>query len=111
MSKRKGRIRNRIRSPTGKTDIRVKNTGYSEGGGGRTSNILKAWNPVRSSAKADIDTSLSVLRGRSADQAINSAVGAAAINTSALHAIGDGLKLSPRIFFKDLGLTAEKAKE
>lgn len=111
MRRRKGRIRNWIRSPTGETGIQVKNTGYSEGGGGRTSNILKAWNPVRSSAKADIDTSLSVLRGRSADQAINSAVGAAAINTSALHAIGDGLKLSPRIFFKDLGLTAEKAKE
>ena len=101
---------NRIRAPNHMAGIRVRNTGYSEGGGSRTSNILKAWNPIRSSAKSDIDANIDALRGRSADQATNTPIGAAAIDTSAMHAIGAGLTVSPRLQFKTLGMSVDEAK-
>ena len=103
--------KNRIRAPTLRKSVRFRNTGYSEGGASRTSNILKAWNPERSSAKADIDANLRSLRGRSADQVINTPVGAAAINSSVVHAVGDGLRLFPRIPYKFLGLDAKAGRE
>lgn len=111
MRKRRISMDHRIRAPNGRSGKRFLNTGYSEGGGSRTSNILKAWNPIRSSAKSDIDANIGMLRGRSADQVTNTPIGAAAINTSSLHAIGDGLRLSPRIPFKSLGMTAAEAKQ
>lgn len=111
MRKRRISMDHRIRAPNGRSGRRFLNTGYSEGGGSRTSNILKAWNPIRSSAKSDIDANIGMLRGRSADQVTNTPIGAAAINTSSLHAIGDGLRLSPRIPFKSLGMTAAEAKQ
>lgn len=111
MSRRKVNLYHRIRAPNGGNRRRFLNTGYSEGGGSRTSNILKGWNPIRSSAKSDIDANLGALRGRSADQAINTPIGAAAIDTSAMHAIGAGLKLSPRLQFKTLGISVEEAKQ
>ena len=104
MSKR----RHRARTPT-KTNIT--NSGYSEGGASTESNILKAWRPRRLSAKSDINAGLDLLRSRSADQAINSPIGAAAIQTSALHAVGAGLRLFPRIKYKLLGITADEARE
>lgn len=110
MKKRKLIMDKRIRAPNGESQRRFLNTGYSEGGGSRNSNVMKAWNPVRSSAKSDIDANIGILRGRSADQAINTPIGAAAINTSSLHAVGDGLRLSPRIPFKSLGMSAAEAK-
>lgn len=105
------RNNNRIRAPNGMVGIKVRNTGYSEGGGSRNSNILKAWNPIRSSAKSDIDANISALRGRSADQATNTPIGAAAIDTSTMHAIGQGLTVSPRLQFKSLHMDVEEAKE
>lgn len=104
MSKRK----RRARMPT-KTNIA--NSGYSEGGASTESNILKAWRPRRLSAKSDINAGLDLLRSRSADQATNSPIGAAAIQTSALHAVGAGLKLFPRVKYKLLGITADEARE
>lgn len=96
----------RARMPTGQ----IVNSGYSEGGASHENGILKAYHPIRASAKSDIDANLYTLRNRSADQATNTPVGAAAIQTSSLHAIGAGLKLFPRIRYLDLGLTHEEAR-
>ncbi len=89
---------------------RVVNSGYSEGAASRTSSILKAYHPIKSSAKADIDANLQELRNRSADQAINTPVGAAAIKTSALHTVGSGLRVFPRVRMKDVGLSVDEAR-
>lgn len=107
MSRRK----HRARTPTGKNKKDIRNSGYSEGGASLESNVLKQWRPKRLSAKSDINTRLDLLRSRAADQAINSPVGAAAIQTSALHAVGAGLKVFPRIKYKLLGISAAQARE
>lgn len=99
------------KKPAGKDKPDIKNTGYSEGGASHQSNILKGWNPVKSSSKSDIDLNLNTLRNRAADEAINTPVGAAAINTSATHAIGTGLTLFPRPRFSELGLTVKASRE
>lgn len=96
---------------TAKQNKRIRNSGYSEGGASRTSNILKAWDPTKLSSKSDIDRNLETLRNRAADEAINTPIGAAAIYSSATHAVGTGLTLFPRPNAKLLGLTPEKAKE
>ena len=109
MKIRKNRLA-KARMPTAKEETRIKNSGYSEGGASHKSSILKAYHPIRSSAKADIDANLYTLRNRSADQATNTPIGAAAIQTSALHTVGAGLKVFPRIHYLDLGLTHEEAR-
>lgn len=96
--------------PTAREEASIKNSGYSEGGASRTSGILKAYLPVRSSAKADVDANLPLLRNRSADQATNTPVGAAAIQTSAIHTIGAGLRLFPRIRYGELGISHDEAR-
>ena len=101
----------RARMPTGNEPAHIVNSGYSEGGASRTSGILKSYLPIRSSAKADIDANLYLLRNRSADQAINTPVGAAAIQTSSIHTIGAGLKVFPRIRYAELGLSHGEARE
>ena len=110
MKKRKHRPA-KARMPTVREETQIKNTGYSEGGASHTSGILKAYHPVRASAKSDIDANLYTLRNRSADQAINTPIGAAAIQTSSMHAVGAGLKVFPKIHYLDLGLTHEEARE
>ena len=110
MSKRKHKARTPT-SATGKTGMSVKNTGYSDGGASRTSGILKAWLPRKSSAKADINANLELLRDRAADQAINTPIGAAAINTTSMHTIGAGLKLFPKVKYKLLGIDPRAARE
>lgn len=110
MSKAKKNRAAKARMPTAANGASIKNSGYSEGGASRTSSILKSYLPVRSSAKSDIDANLHLLRSRSADQAINTPVGAAAIQTSAIHTIGAGLKLFPRIRYMELGLSHDEAR-
>lgn len=114
MSRRKRNIKARARMPTdshkGESQAQFKNSGYSEGGASRTSNILKSYLPLRLSAKSDIDANLPLLRNRSADQAINTPVGAAAIQTSAIHTVGAGLKVFPRIRYLELGISHEEAR-
>ena len=100
----------RARTPTGKENATVKDSGYSDGGASLESNVLKNWRPKKLSAKSDINPRLDLLRSRAADQAINSPVGAAAIQTSALHAVGAGLKVFPRIKYKMLGISPEAAR-
>lgn len=85
MAKKKRRIR-------GAQRIKVQNSGYSDGGASQTSNILKMWNPWKLSSKSDIDQNLNPLRNRAADTAINTPIGAAAIQSSATHAVGTDRK-------------------
>ncbi|MBQ7477533.1 MAG: phage portal protein, partial [Selenomonadaceae bacterium] len=71
---------------------------------------MKAWHPTKLSSKTDIDANLNTLRARSADQAINTPIGAAAISTSAMHTVGAGLRVAPRIRYKILGLSDGEAR-
>ena len=89
----------------------MKNSGYSDGGASVTRNTIKTYQPRHYSAKEDIDRNLQTLRDRAHDLAINSAIGAAAINTQATNVIGVGLKLFPRINAKALGVTPEFARD
>ncbi len=102
------RRKKRIDSAQG---AKFQNSGYSEGGASQTSNILKTWNPMKLSSKSDIDQNLSPLRNRAADTAINTPIGAAAIQSSATHAVGTGLTLFPRPRFKQLGMGADDARQ
>ena len=110
MGKKRHKTETRVRMPTSKELTQIKNSGYSEGGASRTSSILKSYLPIRSSARSDIDANLPLLRNRSADQAINTPIGAAAIQTSSIHTIGAGLKVFPRIRYQELGLSHEEAR-
>ncbi len=106
-----GLARKKYKKMSGTAQTKIQNSGYSEGGASHTSNILKAWLPLKLSSKSDIDRNLHTLRNRSADEAINTPVGAAAIGSSSTHAIGTGLTLFPRPRFKQLGISAEEARE
>ncbi|MBO6236317.1 MAG: phage portal protein [Schwartzia sp.] len=110
MERRRKNTKAKARTPTAKETAQIKNSGYSEGGASRTSSILKSYLPIRSSARSDIDANLPLLRNRSADQAINTPIGAAAIQTSSIHTIGAGLKVFPRIRYQELGLSHEEAR-
>ena len=89
---------------------RAKNSGYSEGGASRDNKSLKGYNPRKLGYKADIGANLSTLRDRSADLAINTPVGTAAINTSTTHTVGAGLNVFPKPKFQILGISAEDAR-
>lgn len=90
---------------------KYKNSGYSGGGASRDKPALKTYRPRHFDAKSDIDMNLSLLRDRAADLAMNSAIGAAAIQTQVTETIGSGLKLFPRLKYEELGLTAQEAQE
>lgn len=89
---------------------RAENSGYSEGGASHNNKSLKGYNPRKLGYKADIGANLSTLRDRSADLAINTPVGTAAINTSTTHTVGAGLNVFPRPKFQILGISAEDAR-
>lgn len=99
------RIKNRTPTP------KIQNSGYSEGGASRTNKAIKTWLPKKLSSKSDINANLTLLRGRSSDQAINTPLGAAAINTSAIHAVGSGLRVFPRPNARLLGISPEEARQ
>ncbi len=67
--------------------------------------------PLKLSSKSDIDSNLHVLRNRASDEAINTPIGAAAIGTSTLNAIGTGLTLFPRLKHRILGISPDEARE
>ena len=90
---------------------KIKNSGYSSSGASRDKPALKSFLPQHYSSKSDIDANLELLRNRAADLVMNSALGSAAITTSAANVISSGLKLFPRIKPKELGLTPEQAVE
>lgn len=113
MGKRNRQQQAKARHPTSGAEkpAKIVNSGYSEGGASRGRSTMRGYNPLKSSTKADIDVNLTTLRNRSADLVCNSPLGSSAINTSRSNVIGAGLKVSPKIDYRLLGLTAEQAKE
>lgn len=105
----------KARTPTkgiaGVKKVNIKNTGYDGGGASRTSGVLKAWNPIKSSAKSDINAHLDILRSRAADQVINTPIGSAAIATTTQYTVGTGLKVFPKIKYKILNMEPDEAEE
>lgn len=95
---------------SGESKVNIQNTGYDGGGASRTAGVLKAWNPVKSSAKSDINAHLEILRSRAADQAINTPVGSAAIATTTQYTVGAGLRVFPKVKYQMLDMTAEEAE-
>ena len=87
------------------------NSGYSTGAANRERPTLKTWYPQHFSALSDIEQNLNLLRNRSYDLSINSALGSAALNTMVSGVVGNGLNVFPTPKFKELGLTAESARE
>ena len=85
-------------------------SGYDSGGASLIKKTLKSWRPLHLSAQSDIDRNLKLLRARAADLAMNSPLGAAAIQTLSTGVIGAGLKLFPRIRREVLGLSGEEAR-
>lgn len=98
-------------APRGQAKKKIENSGYSGGGANLSSNILKSWFPVKLSSKSDIDRNLPILRNRASDEAINTPIGAAAITTSTLNAVGTGLTLFPRLKYRILGISPDEARE
>ena len=98
-------------APKGRSQKKIENSGYSSGGANLQSNILKRYMPLKLSSKSDIDSNLHVLRNRASDEAINTPIGAAAIGTSTLNAIGTGLTLFPRLKHRILGISPDEARE
>ena len=96
---------------TGVKKANIKNTGYDGGGASRTSGVLKAWNPIKSSAKSDINAHLDILRSRAADQVINTPIGSADIATTTQYTVGAGLKVFPKIKYKMLNMEPDEAEE
>lgn len=108
-----GRKGYKARTPTttAKKEISVKNSGYDGGGASRTSGVMKAWNPQKSSAKSDINAHLDLLRNRASDQAINTPVGSAAIATTTQYTVGAGLRAFPKIKYRMLGMSPDEAEK
>lgn len=90
---------------------KYKNSGHSEGGANLTKPTLKEWRPRHYSAKSDIDLNLRLLRDRASDLVTNSPLGAAAIQTELTGVVGAGLRVFPQPKYKELGLSAEQARE
>ena len=80
-------------------------SGYSEGGASLNKKTLKSWLPNHLSAKSDIDRNLNTLRNRAHDLSINSALGAACVESFVTGVVNSGLRLFPRINAKELGMT------
>ena len=111
MVRRAKNYQTKARHPTkGKDAGKIVNSGYSGGGASRSKSTLAAYNPIKSSAQADVDVNLSTLRARSADLYCNTPIGAAALNTPRNAVIGAGLRLSPKIDYLALGISQEEAK-
>lgn len=94
-----------------RTPTKAVNSGYGDGGASRSRSALRGYNPLKSSVKADVDTHLPTLRARSNDMFINSPLGASAINISRMNVIGAGLKVSPKVDYRVLGISPQEAKE
>lgn len=109
--RKKYKARTPTRRIAGVNKLNIKNTGYDGGGASRTSGVLKAWNPIKSSAKSDINAHLDILRSRAADQVINTPIGSAAIATTTQYTVGAGLKVFPKIKYKMLDMKPDEAEE
>ena len=90
---------------------KFRNSGYSEGGASQSKQTLKAWQPKHYDAVADIDYNLTTLRARAADLAMNSPLGAAAIQTQVTGVINEGLTVFPKLDYEALGMSSSEARE
>lgn len=89
---------------------RVVNTGYSHGGAARRKPWVKGWRYRSKSPKSDIEQNRKTLRERSRDLAMNSPIGAAAVNSTRTNAVGCGLVPKPKIDYELLGISREEAR-
>lgn len=89
--------------------LKFLNTGYSESGASLRKKSMRGWQAWSSSPQADIDMNIDVLRQRSRDLFMGSALGRSAIVTPRSHVIGVGLKLRSRIDAEYLGISREEA--
>lgn len=89
----------------------VQNYGYSEGAASRKKKTMKNWRNESASPQSDIDMNLDLMRRRSRSAYYTSPIATSAINTNRDHVIGSGLKLVPKIDYKFIGISREKASE
>ncbi len=104
-----------IRQPTNASErirnrtMKVKNSGYSEGGASRNKTATIGFNADSRSPIDDIDKNLVVLRQRSRHHYMNSPIATSAIETNKTNIVGQGLQLKCRIDREILGLSEEDA--
>lgn len=89
----------------------IKASGYSGGGASRSKASMKGWDDSSASPQSDIDANLTTLRERSRNLYYNAPVAASAINRNLVHIVGSGLRVSPKIAWRRLGMTKERADE
>jgi len=85
--------------------------GYSSGGASRSKASMKGWDYASASPQQDIDANLKTLRERSRSLYYTSPVATSAVNRNLVHIIGSGLRVSPKIAWRRLGITKERADE
>lgn len=90
---------------------RVTNSGYSNGGASHSATWSKRYNDESLSPKSDIEENRTTLRRRTRDLAMNSPIGAAAINATNTSTIGPGLTVKPKIDYEFLEISREQATE
>ena len=86
------------------------NSGYSNGGASRTKRFARKWKHTSGSPKRDIEENRKVLRERSRDLAMNTPLGAAAVNSTRTNVVGCGLIPKPKIDYELLGMSREEAR-
>lgn len=87
----------------------ITNSGYSHGGASHNRPATKRWRSDSGSPERDIEENRKTLRERSRDLYMNSALGAAAINSTRTNVVGEGLTPKPTIDAEFLGITKEEA--
>lgn len=91
--------------------ISIQNSGYDESGASYTKSSMKKWRADSQSPQQDIDYHLPTLRRRSRSLFMNSTLGRSAIIANRTNVVGCGLVLKPKVNFKRLGISKEKAEE
>lgn len=89
----------------------VRNYGYSEGAASKKKKTMKNWRNESASPQSDIDMNLDVMRRRSRSLYYTSPIATSSINTNRDHVVGSGLKLAPKIDYKFIGISRERAAE
>ena len=89
---------------------KIINSGYSNGGASRQKRFARKWRYRSGSPKRDIEENRKVLRERSRDLAMNTPLGAAAVNTTRTNVVGCGLIPKPKIDYELLGISREEAR-
>lgn len=87
------------------------NSGYSNGGASHSATWAKGYNSESLSPKSDIEENRTTLRKRTRDLAMNTPIGAAAVNATNTSTIGPGLVVKPKIDFEYLGISREQATD